>query len=344
MNLIKPKKLKKGDTIGIVALSGAIESKENIIRAKKYFEDKGYKVIFAENIFDKKRYLAGSDEKKVEELHKFFKNPEINAILCARGGYGNIRLLDKIDWNLIKNNPKIFAGYSDTTALELMMYKKTGLITFYAPMAQSDFGCGSRSESVSACALQTEQDELNDSDVRVFKRSNENSTGARCKNVSKLVEKSFFDALMKNKLEIEPCKRKTKTYFEGKCEGTLWGGNLLTITTLCGQDFIPDEKFILFIEEVKEDTYHIDRLMYQLLNIEKFKQNLAGIIMGDFIGIENKKHFDELFFEIGGKYKIPILSGFKFGHAKEKVTLPNGSMAKFSTEDKVLRIQNYLTE
>jgi len=304
MNLIKPKKLKKGDTIGIVALSGAIESKENIIRAKKYFEDKGYKVIFAENIFDKNRYLAGSDEKKVEELHKFFKNPKINAILCARGGYGNIRLLDKIDWDLIKNNPKIFAGYSDTTALELMMYKKTGLITFYAPMAQSDMGI---------------------------------------ENVSKLVEKGFFDALMKNKLEIEPCKRKTKTYFEGKCEGTLWGGNLLTIATLCGQDFIPDEKFILFIEEVKEDTYHIDRLMYQLLNIEKFRKNLAGIIMGDFLDIENKKHFDELFFEIGEKLKIPILSGFKFGHAREKLTLPNGAFAKFSTEDKVLRIQNYLT-
>lgn len=305
MNLIKPKKLKKGDTIGIVALSGAIKLKENILRARKYFEDKGFKVVFAENIFDKYRYLAGSDEKKVEELHKFFKNPEINAIVCARGGYGNIRLLDKIDWDLIKNNPKIFAGYSDTTALEVMMHKKAGLITFYSPMLEGDFGI---------------------------------------ENVSKLVEKGFFDALQKNKLEIEPCKRKTKTYYEGHCEGTLWGGNLLTIATLCGQDFIPDEKFILFIEEVKEDTYHIDRLMYQLLNIDKFKENLAGIIMGDFLDIENKKHFDGLFVEIGGKLKIPILSGFKFGHAREKVTLPNGTPASFSTEDKVLRIENYLKD
>lgn len=336
MNLIKPKKLKKGDTIGIVALSGAVKLEENILRAKEYFENKGFKVVFAENIFDKNRYLAGSDEKKVEELHKFFKDPEIDAIFCARGGYGNIRLLDKIDWDLIKNNPKIFAGYSDTTALEVMIYKKTGLITFYAPMLEGDFGCASETEWMAAFNTQTKQDKHDEIDF-------ENPAEAKGDGVSKLVEKAFFDALQKNKLEISPCKRKTKTYYEGKAQGTLWGGNLLTIATLCGQDFIPDEKFILFIEEVKEDTYHVDRLMYQLLNIEKFKGNLAGIIMGDFIGIENKKHFDELFFELGEKLKIPILSGFKFGHAREKITLPNGTTASFSTEDKILRVENYLS-
>lgn len=304
MNIIKPKKLKKGDTIGIVALSGAIESKTNILRAKKYLEEKGFKVVFAKNMFDKNRYLAGSDEKKVEELHKFFKNPEIDAILCARGGYGNIRLLDKIDWDLIKNNPKIFAGYSDTTALEVMMYKKTGLITFYAPMAQSDFGI---------------------------------------EDISKGVEKGFFDALMKNKLEISASKN-GKIYYEGECKSLLWGGNLATIVSLCGQDFIPDEKFIFFTEDLGEDTYKIDKMMTQLLNIEKFRKNLAGMILGDFLDITNKKHFDELFYEIGEKLKVPILSGFKFGHAREKVTLPNGAAASFSTDDKILRIENYLTE
>ncbi len=303
MNILKPKKLKKGDTIGIIALSGAVKSKESIKRAQKFFESKGFKVILSNNIFDKNRYLAGSDEKKVEELHKFFKDPNIDAILCARGGYGNIRLLDKIDWNIIKNNPKIFAGYSDTTALEVMMYKNTGLITFYAPMAQSDFGI---------------------------------------KDISKGVEKSFFDALKKNELEISPDKRKTKIYHKGKCEGILWGGNLATIATLCGLDFISNEKFILFAEDINEDTYEIDRLLYQLLNIEKFRKNLAGIILGDFLGVKNNKHFDELFFELGEKLKVPILSGFKFGHAKEKITLPNGALAGFSTENKILKIKDYL--
>lgn len=305
MNLIKPKKLNKGDTIGILALSGAVENKENILRSKKYFEDKGYKVILSDNIFDKNRYLAGTDEKKVEELHKFFKNPKINAILCARGGYGTIRLLDKIDWNIIKNNPKIFAGYSDASAIESMILTKIGLITFYSPIAQSDFG------------------EIN---------------------VSPFVEKSFFNTLTNtSNIEFSPDKKKAKVYFEGNAKGTLWGGNLATVVSMCGLDFIPDEKFIFFTEDLGEDTYKIDKMMTQLLNIEKFRNNLQGIILGDFLDLTSQKHFDELFSEIGVKYKIPILSGFKITHAKNKITLPYGAQAGFSTETKTLNIQNYLT-
>lgn len=304
MNLIKPKKLNIGDTIGIIALSGAIESIENILKAKDYFENKGYKVVLSDNIFDKNRYLAGSDEKKVEELHKFFKNPEIKMILCARGGYGAIRLLDKIDFDLIKNNPKIFAGYSDVSALQAMILKKTGLITFYAPMASKDFGV---------------------------------------EKIPKRVEKSFFNSLQSTKsLEISPDKKKSKVYFEGETNGILFGGNLATIASLCGQDFIPDEKFIFFAEDVGEDTYKIDKMFTQLLNISQFHQNLAGIILGDFLNVKNKKHFDELFLEIGGECKVPILSGFKISHAKEKITLPYGAKAEFSTTDKILKIANYL--
>lgn len=306
MNLIKPKKLNKCDTIGIIALSGAIESEESILRAKKYFESKGYNVVLSDNIFDKNRYLAGTDEKKVEELHKFFANPEIKMILCARGGYGAIRLLDKIDWELIKNNPKIFAGYSDVSALQAMILKKTGLVTFYSPMASGDFG-----------------------GEEILKR----------------VEKSFFDALSNTKiLEISPDKKKSKTYFAGEAKGILFGGNLATIVSLCGQDFIPDEKFIFFAEDLGEDTYKIDKMMTQLLNIPQFSKNLAGIILGDFLDIKNKKHFDELFVEIGAKYKLPIISGFKITHAKEKITLPYGAKAEFSTTDKVLKIETYLKD
>lgn len=306
MNLIKPKKLNNGDTIGILALSGCVENKENILRAKKYFENKGYNVILSENIFDKNRYLAGNDEKKIEQLHNFFKNPEIKAIICSRGGYGAIRLLDKIDWDIIKNNPKIFAGYSDATAIESMMLTKANLITFYAPVAQSDWG------------------------IEEF---------------SKFTVKSFFSTLANTEeLSIEPCKNRTKTYYNGDAEGFLWGGNLTTIVSMCGLDFIPDKKFIFFAEDLGEDTYKIDRMMTQLFNIEKFRTNLTGIILGDFLDITNKKHFDELFFEIGNKYKIPILSGFRITHVKDKITLPYGANASFSTNEKILHIKNYLQE
>lgn len=306
MNLIKPKKINKGDTIGILALSGAIESKGNILRAKKFFENKGFKVILSDNIFDKNRYLAGNDEKKAEELHKFFANPEVKMILCARGGYGAIRLLDKIDWNIIKNNPKIFAGYSDASAMQSMILKKTGLITFYAPMAQSDFG------------------EVN---------------------VSKITEESFFRTLDNTKgLEIKPDNRKSKVYYQGEAKGILWGGNLATIASMCGLDFIPEDKFIFFTEDLGEDTYKIDKMMTQLLNIEKFRKNIQGIALGDFLDITNKKYFDELFQEMGGKFKVPILSGFKITHAREKITLPYGVQAEFSTENKILKIKSYLLD
>lgn len=305
MNLIKPKKLKKGDTIGIVALSGAIESEQKVLRAKKYFEEKGYKIVFAKNVFDKNRYLAGDDKTKVKELNRFFKDKNIDAILCMRGGYGIIRLLDKIDWELIKNNPKIFAGYSDVSAMQAMMFKKTGLVTFYSPMLQSDFGV---------------------------------------KEVSALVEKSFFNTLTNTSdLEILPDKRKSKTYYGGKCGGILWGGNLTTIASMCGLDFIPDEKFIFFAEDLNEDTYQIDRLFTQLLNIEKFRENLAGIILGDFLDVKNKKYFDEFFYELGQKIKKPILSGFRISHAKEKITIPYGTMSEFSTEEKILKLEKYLS-
>lgn len=303
MNLIKPEKLKKGDTVAIIALSGAVESKENILRAKKYFENKGYKVVLSENIFDKNRYLAGSDEKKVEELHKFFKNPKVKMILCARGGYGAIRLLDKIDFELIRNNPKIFAGYSDVTAIEAMILKKTGLLTFYAPMAQSDFGV---------------------------------------EKVLSGVEKAFFEVVAKaGQLEIEPDKRKAIVYYEGHARGIMWGGNLATLVSLCGTDFVPHKKFIFFTEDLGEDTYKIDKMFNQLLNIKEFKNNLQGIILGDFLDVTNKKHFDELFFELGEKLKVPVLSGFKITHAPDKITVPYGSEAYFSTSEKVLRIEKF---
>jgi muramoyltetrapeptide carboxypeptidase len=111
---------------------------------------------------------------------------------------------------------------------------------------------------------------------------------------------------------------------------------------MCGLDFIPDEKFIFFAEDLGEDTYKIDRMMTQLLNIKKFSENLQGIILGDFLDIENKNDFDELFFEIGEKIKKPILSGFKITHAPSKITLPYGAKAEFSTKEKTLKVKNYL--
>ena len=126
-------------TIGILAPSGGI-NKNKLDIAVNNLKNLGYKIKLSKNIYDTNRYLAGNDEDKIEELHQFFEDSEIDMIMCARGGYGAIRLINKIDYDLIKNNPKPFIGFSDVTALLLMIYKKTGMVTYHGPMACSDFG------------------------------------------------------------------------------------------------------------------------------------------------------------------------------------------------------------
>ena len=106
--------------------------------------------------------------------------------------------------------------------------------------------------------------------------------------------------------------------------------------------FIPDEKFIFFAEDLGEDTYKIDKMMTQLFNIEKFKKNIQGIVLGEFLDIQNKKHFDELFFEFGEQFEIPILSGFQITHLPDKITVPYGASASFSTKEQKLYLKNYL--
>ncbi len=287
MNLIKPAKLKKGDTIGIMATSGAVEDKENVLRAESFFKNRGYNVVLSSNAFDKCRYLSGTDQEKLDELHNFFKNPKINAIICMRGGYGAIRLINRVDYDLIRQNPKIFCGYSDVSALSIMILKHSNLMTFWGPMAQGDFGAETPDEFT-----------LN----------------------------SFFNALTSAELKYDPEVK--CIYKEGDASGILWGGNLSTVVSLCGQNFIPEEDFIFFAEDLNEPVYKIDKMMTQLMNIEQFSQNLKGIVLGDFLDIDNKQWFDELFTEFGNKHNIPVVGGFKITHNIEKITLPYGANAQ----------------
>ena len=291
MNLIKPKNLEAGDTIGILATAGAVEEKENVLRAKDFFENKGYKVVLSENVFDEFRYLSGTDEKKIEEMNRFFSNPDISAIICMRGGYGAVRLIKKIDYELIKNNPKIFCGYSDISALSAMILKKSGLMTYWGPLAQSDFG------------------------VKV---------------PNEFTLNSFFEAVTTDELVYTPAKE--KIYHSGEASGILWGGNLGTIVSLCGQDFLPEEDFIFFAEDLNEVAY---KMMTQLMNIDQFVSYCIGIVLGDFLDMDNEQWLDELFIEIGNKLNIPVIGGFKITHDVEKITLPYGAQAEL-TEKKLI--------
>ena len=139
MNNFIPK-LKQNATIAIIAPAGCITEKENIERAKSYFEKLGCKIVYGKHLFNKNKYMAGLDEERLADLHWAFLDKSIDAIICARGGYGCLRLIDKIDYELIKSNPKFFCGYSDITILSAMFLKRAGLITYSGPMAKGDFG------------------------------------------------------------------------------------------------------------------------------------------------------------------------------------------------------------
>ena len=275
-------KLKQGDTIGIISLSGDAKQ-ERVENSRKYFEKLGYDVVLSKNILKKDRYLAGSDDEKIEELHSFFKNPEIKLIIASRGGYGTIRLINKLDYNLIKSNPKPLCGFSDVTGILLMIYKKCEIITYHSPMACVDFG----------------------------------------DNINLFTERNFFDVINGKHVTFEG----NKIYGAGYAEGILWGGNLSTVVSLCGQDFIPDKDFIFFTEELNEPVYKIDRMLRQLINIDKFRQNCRAIVLGDFLDVDNKEWLEVLFNETANELKIPMSGGYKITHNEEKITLPIGRKA-----------------
>ena len=135
---IRPKKLKIGDTIGLISPASPV-SDEAYSRTLKNLENLGFKYKTGDNILKKYGYLAGDDKGRVEDIHKMFADPEIDAVWCIRGGYGTTRIINDIDYSVIKNNPKVFIGYSDITALHLAIYQKTGLVSFHGPVASSEF-------------------------------------------------------------------------------------------------------------------------------------------------------------------------------------------------------------
>ncbi len=270
------KKLQAGDTIGIAAPSGAIEDRQAIERGLGLLEDCGYKTVLADNCFENWRGLAGKDEQRAAGLMQLFENPQVDAIISMRGGYGALRLIDKIDYDIVRANPKIFCGYSDSSILSAMFLRRARLKTFSGPMLQSDFGA---------------------------------------ENPSKFMLDNFFKAMAENTLAFE-----VNTAAACKAEGIVWGGNLSSIVSLCGQDFIPDEPFIFFTEDLNEPDYKIDKMMTQLMNIEKFRANLQAVVPGDFIG--------------GGKWEevfeglpVPVAKSLKITHAADKITVPYGAKA-----------------
>ena len=298
MNIIRPKNLKKGNTIGFLAVSGRIKEYERLERAKEFFETEGYNVIISETCKCSHRYMAGNNDSEcITALHDFFQNDKIDAIFCARGGFGTLRLLNYVDWNLIKKNPKIFAGYSDITILLNMIFKKTGLITFHSAMPNGDFSV----------------------------------------EINEYTKNSFFNTLEFGQNEF--FAENSTCFKDGEAFGRLVGGNLASLASLCGIDFIPEDNLILFLEDLNEPVYKIDRMLTQLFNIKKLKERVKGIALGEFKDVENKELLNEVIKELALFLDIPVCDGFKFTHGKIKDTIPVGAKAMFNSQTGTIKIK-----
>ena len=297
--LIKPKKLKEGDTVGLIA-PGSPFSAEAYERALTNITQLGFKYKNAKNLFLKYGYLAGDDKSRIEDIHQMFADPEVDAIWCVRGGYGTTRLLYDLDYELIQKNPKILLGYSDITALLQAIHKMTGLVTFHGPVASTEM-TDYIEEGFRSVLMSTEKN------IKLNNKISENDSD-----------------------EFKP-----EIIVNGHMKGQLAGGNLTLLSAMAGTPYQLDATDkLIFIEDVGEKPYRIDRMLTQLRQTANLKE-AHGIVLGVFNDCnakpdeKNTLSLKETLIDRLGYLDIPVFYGFSFGHIDEMCTIPVGIEGAF---------------
>jgi len=296
--MILPKHLSRKAVIGVISPASPQRDPRRLDRGIAYLERLGHHVVLGANA--RKTYggyLAGTDEERVADIHEMFANKQVDAIFCSRGGYGTSRLLPLLNYGLIKRNPKIFVGFSDTTALQLAIYKRTGLVTFLGAMPSVDMA-------------DTFDPESEEQFWRIL-------TSTRA--VGTIKQSTPMNAVK-----------------GGTAEGVLLGGNLSVFTRLIGTPYMPSLRgSILALEDVGEETYRIDRMLMHC-ELAGIMSHVAGIAYGQFTQspqrASNTPHRDvaEVITERSLSVNGPVLSGLMFGHEAKKLTLPLGAPARMS--------------
>ena len=298
----KAKKIKKGDLIGIVSPAGPTNSEE-LQNGVSVLKKMGFRSVLGKNALLRKGFLAGSDEKRSADFMDMVNNPEVAAILCARGGYGINRILPYLDYSLIKKARKPIIGSSDITILLNYINSRCSLVSFHGPMAAGSFGRTPMTKS----------------------------------------RKPFCRALMGDMEMYSYSKRSAWTINSGKGEGRLAGGCLTLMIRSLGTPFeIQTRNRILIIEDVNERPYKIDGMLWQLKEAGKFK-GIRGIVFGEMINCQpNKNEPYTLKKTISDFFKnddFPILMNCPIGHGKEMWTLPLGASVILDSEEKSLTIE-----
>ena len=313
-----PEPLKQGDKVFLVCTSSPI-LEEDIEKCKEVVKKLGFEPVLGESLFeDIGGYIAGTPEIRVKDLHRAFADDEVKGIFCVKGGFSASQLLDKLDYELIRNNPKVFVGYSDVTNLNIVFNQKCNLGTFHGPMVKSNMFS-----------------DFNDFTKRSFSDVLNKKKGERWKFKNPMDEKSG--------MEKEISLLYKKNFENKKINGEIIGGNLSIIVTTLGTDYEIDTKGkILFIEEIEEEISRIDRMMTHLKYAGKF-EDCNGVLFGNFSGCENTygKNYELMDFLQGffKDYEKPVIYGLESGHAKpDLVTMPMGAKCTLKINENINEI------
>jgi muramoyltetrapeptide carboxypeptidase len=308
---LKPPRLKPGDTVGLINPAGATFHHDDVAIAEETLTALGLRMKAGKHLLDRYGYLAGSDKARAADVNTMFSDPEVNAVFTLRGGWGCNRILDLLDYESVAKHPKIIMGYSDITSLLLALNAKTGLVTFHGPVVVSTWNKYS-TDFVKQLLF----------DAKTFSMQNPHETGDNLTQV----------------------KDRVLTINSGKASGKLLGGNLTVLTAMVGSDYLPDFRdSILFLEEVGEDIYRVDRMLTQL-KLAGILDQLSGFVFGKCSKCKPGESYGSLTLEevLDDHIKplgIPAWYGSMIGHIENKFTMPLGIKAEIDAGNGRIRLQ-----
>ncbi|MBF0573601.1 MAG: LD-carboxypeptidase [Desulfamplus sp.] len=312
-NYKTPQPIKTGDTLGVCAPSGSFDNDRFNIGINR-LKSMGFNIYIPSDIYEKKRYLAGEDKLRADVINSLFEMSDIKAIICARGGFGAMRILNYIDYDLIAKNPKLFVGFSDITALLVTISERAMMKVVHGPVVTS-------LADTNEATLQSLYEQLTSSYDLDAAFSGHNSETR---------ELSLSACCNWLSLNAE------KTLRKGVASGKLTGGNLTTLCHLIGTKFQPNfDGSILFLEDLGEPPYKIDRMLTQM-NLAGMLSEVKGVIVGSFEGYGHQEFLDEIILEIFDNPNIPIVVGVDAGHGKTNISMRFATMVQINGDKKTI--------
>ncbi|MDD5541858.1 MAG: LD-carboxypeptidase [Acidobacteriia bacterium] len=300
MKMIRPDGLERGDTIGVVSPASPVLRGSAHLGAE-YLRSLGFNVRFGRHAFDQNGYFSGNHSARLSDFNEFIRDPDIKAIFCTRGGYGAVYLLEKLDYGSLRRHPKIIMGASDLTILLNVVSARTGLITFHGPMVAANFSKG-------RAAIHRDS----------FNTLLKGKIGPHSDNFGKIILQA------------------RKVVRQGRANGRLVGGCLSLLVSTLGTEYeIKTRHSILFLEDVNEPPYRIDRMLKQLWDAGKF-EGVRGVIFGDMLNCSDAKYSSmsaqRVITSVLKNFSGPLVLGLSSGHTRRPfVTLPIGLPCRLET-------------